>query len=136
METARHRYPSSLREAAQTFSDPSISLEVVAAARWGWRGPACPCCKSRKRLSFLKTRMLWKCLDCRKQFSVKAGTIFEGSPIRLNKWLCAAWMLANRNSVSSREMARALKVAQATAWFVLHRLRHAMHTGGIGKTPR
>ncbi len=93
----------------------------------------CPRCES-KRLSFLKTRLMWKCLDCQKQFSVKVGTIFEDSPIGLDKWLCAMWMLANRkDGVSSYEIARALKVTQATAWFMLQRIRHAMHTGRINK---
>jgi transposase-like protein len=77
---------------------------------------------------------MWKCLDCKRQFSVKVGTIFEDSPIGLDKWLAAMWMLANcKNGVSSYEIARALKVTQKTAWFMLQRLRHAMHHGTINK---
>jgi transposase-like protein len=77
---------------------------------------------------------MWKCLDCKKQFSVKVGTIFEDSPIGLDKWLCAMWMLANcKNGVSSYEIARAIEVTQKTAWFMLQRLRHVMHTGSINK---
>jgi hypothetical protein len=77
---------------------------------------------------------MWKCLDCKKQFSVKVGTIFEDSPIGLDKWLTAMWMLANcKNGVSSYEIARALDVTQKTAWFMLQRLRHAMHHGTINK---
>ncbi len=84
--------------------------------------------------SFLKTRLMWKCLDCQKQFSVKVGTIFEDSPIGLDKWLCAMWLVANcKNGVSSYEIARDLKVTQATAWFMLHRIRYAMHHGTINK---
>ena len=133
MESAKLQYPSSLMESILTFSDPQVCLQVVAGAKWGAAGPACPRCDS-KRLSFLKTRLMWKCLDCQKQFSVKVGTIFEDSPIGLDKWLCAMWMLANcKNGVSSYEIARALKVTQATAWFMLQRLRHAMHTGSINK---
>jgi len=120
-------------EAIQTFSDPQVCLEVVAGARWGSSGPRCPRCES-KRHSFLKTRLMWKCLDCQKQFSVKVGTIFEDSPIGLDKWLCAMWLVANcKNGVSSYEIARDLKVTQATAWFMLHRIRYAMHTGSINK---
>jgi len=77
---------------------------------------------------------MWKCLDCRKQFSVKVGTIFEDSPVGLDKWLCAMWLVANcKNGVSSYEIARDLKVTQTTAWFMLHRIRYAMHTGSINK---
>jgi transposase-like protein len=120
-------------EAIRTFSDPKVCLEVVAGAKWGAKGPVCPRCES-KRLSFLNTRLMWKCLDCRKQFSVKVGTIFEDSPIGLDKWLCAMWLVANcKNGVSSYEIARDLKVTQTTAWFMLHRVRYAMHTGSINK---
>src|SRR5579863_4471252 len=133
METVNFSYPSSLMEAVRVFSDPKICLDVVAGAKWGLRGPRCPRCES-KRLSFLKTRLMWKCLDCRKQFSVKVGTIFEDSPIGLDKWLCAMWLVANcKNGVSSYEIARDLKVTQTTAWFMIHRIRYAMHTGSINK---
>src|SRR5258708_1743920 len=133
METVKFSYPSSLMEAITTFSDPEMCLSVVAGAKWGSKGPACPRCES-KRLSFLKTRLMWKCLDCQKQFSVKVGTIFEDSPVRLDKWLCAMWLLANcKNGVSSYEIARDLKVTQTTAWFMLQRIRYAMHTGSINK---
>ena len=77
---------------------------------------------------------MWKCLDCKKQFTVKVGTIFEDSPIPLKKWLCAMWLLANcKNGVSSYEISRGVKVTQTTAWFMLQRLRYAMHNGTINK---
>jgi transposase-like protein len=133
METVNVKYPSSLIEAIETFSDPRICLDVVAGAKWGSVGPICPACTSQ-RLSFLQTRLMWKCLDCKKQFTVKVGTIFEDSPIPLKKWLCAMWLLANcKNGVSSYEIARDLKVTQTTAWFMLQRLRYTMHTGSINK---
>jgi transposase-like protein len=134
METTNANYPSSLMGAIRTFSDPKVCLDVVAGARWGYKGPACPRCAS-KRLSFLNTRLIWKCLDCKKQFSVKVGTIFEDSPVGLDKWLCAMWLMANcKNGVSSYEIARDLKVTQTTGWFMLHRIRYAMiHTGSINK---
>jgi transposase-like protein len=133
MESVNLSYPSSLMEAIRTFSDPEVCLSVVAGAKWGSKGPVCPRCES-KRLSFLKTRLMWKCLDCQKQFSVKVGTIFEDSPVGLDKWLCAMWLVANcKNGVSSYEVARDLKVTQTTAWFMLHRIRYAMHTGSINK---
>lgn len=133
MESVNFSYPKGLHEAIETFSDPQTCLAVVTGAKWGTKGPNCPRCES-KRLSFLKTRLMWKCLDCRKQFSVKVGTIFEDSPISLSKWLCAMWMLANcKNGISSHEIGRALDVTQATGWFMLQRIRHAMHTGTINK---
>jgi len=77
---------------------------------------------------------MWKCRECKKQYSVKVGTIFEDSPVGLDKWLCAMWMLANcKNGVSSYEIARALEVTQKTAWFMLHRIRYAQHHGSINK---
>ncbi len=77
---------------------------------------------------------MWTCLGCRKQFSVKVGTIFEDSPVGLDKWLPAMWLLANcKNGVSSYEVARALQVTQKTAWFMLHRIRFAQHHGTINK---
>mgnify|MGYP003694126077 CR=1 FL=1 len=70
-----------------------------------------------------QSRRIWQCKNCRKQFSVKVGTIFEDSPIPLSKWLPAMWMLVNcKNGVSSYEIARDLGVTQKTAWFMLHRL--------------
>src|ERR1700690_3187046 len=124
--------PDSLMEAIRYFSDPEICVLFMAQLRWA-NGPGGPRCQS-KRLSFLKTRLMWKCLECRKQYSVKVGTIFEDSPIGLDKWLCAMWMLANcKNGVSSYEVGRALEVTQKTEWFMLHRIRYAMHHGPINK---
>src|ERR1700761_3556605 len=133
METVKQHIPEGLMAVIRHLSDPKVCLDLVAEAKWGTKGPECPKCAS-KRLSFLSTRMMWKCLDCQKQFSVKVGTIFEDSPIPLDKWLCAMWMVANcKNGVSSYEVARALEVSQKAAWFMLHRIRYAMHTGSINK---
>jgi transposase-like protein len=124
---------SGLLAAIEYFADPQVCFDTVAKAKWGSAGPSCPQCAS-KRLSFIKTRFLWTCLDCRKQFSVKVGTIFEDSPIPLNKWLCAMWLVTNcKNGVSSYEIARDLKVTQRTAWFMTHRIRYVMHAGSINK---
>lgn len=119
-------------EAIRYFSDPLVCLETVAKAKWP-KGPECPRCMSRK-LSFLTTRLMWTCLECRKQFSVKVGTIFEDSAVGLDKWLTAMWLVANcKNGISSYEIARDLQVTQRTGWFMLHRIRYAMHTGSIDK---
>jgi len=77
-------------------------------------GPICPRCGD-KRHYYLATRRRWKCKECQKQFSVKVGTIFEDSPIGLDKWLPCLWMVANsKNGISSHEMARSLGVTQKT----------------------
>jgi transposase-like protein len=132
MEAVKLNENSGLSAAIRYFSDPLVCLEAVSKVKWP-KGPECPRCQGKK-LSFLKTRLMWTCLGCRKQFSVKVGTIFEDSAIGLDKWLTAMWMLANcKNGVSSYEIARALEVTQKTAWFMLQRIRYAMHHGTFNK---
>jgi transposase-like protein len=124
--------PETLLEAVQYFADKDVALAFVAGLRWPG-GVTCPRCES-KEVTFLKTRRLWKCRGCQKQFSAKVGTIFEDSPIGLEKWLPAMWMVANcKNGISSYELARALGVTQKTAWFMLHRLRLAMQAKSFDK---
>jgi transposase-like protein len=114
------------------FSDPDVCLSFLAGLRWP-EGVTCPRCGSDKN-SFLTSRHIWKCKGCKKQFSVKLGTIFEDSPIGLDKWLPAIWLLVNaKNGISSYELARALGVTQKTAWFMLHRIRLAMQTKTFNK---
>jgi len=126
------RSPETLLEAVKFFADPDVALAFVASLRWP-KGVTCPRCDAPEP-SFLSTRRLWKCKGCKKQFSVKVGTIFEDSPIGLDKWLPAFWMVANcKNGISSYEIARALGVTQKTAWFMAHRIRLAMQTGTFGK---
>jgi len=75
---------------------------------------------------------LWECKLCKKQYSVKVGTIFEDSPIKLHKWLCAIWMIVNaKHDVSSYEIHRALNVTQKTAWFMMHRIRLGLHNQSL-----
>lgn len=117
--------PKTLMAAIRQFADPDISLALSARARWP-NGPDCPRCGMGDPL-FLKTRRLWKCRECKKQFSVKVGTIFEDSPIPLDKWMTAVWMLVNaKNGISSYELGRALGVSQGCAWFMAHRVRLAL----------
>jgi transposase-like protein len=127
--------PKSLTEAILYFADPDNALQYLVSLRWP-EGVACPYCHTDKP-SFLTTRRIWKCRnvqECGKQFSAKIGTIFEESPIGLDKWLTAVWLISNcKNGVSSYEIARDLKVTQKTAWFMLQRIRTAMQdetTGG------
>ena len=76
---------------------------------------------------WLANQKRWKCRGCKKQFSVKVGTIFHDSPLGLDKWMVAMWMLANcRNGVSSCEIARTIGITQKSAWHMLHRIREAM----------
>jgi len=80
----------------------------------------------------MPTRKLWRCKLCRRQFSVKVGTIFEDSALGLDKWLPAVWALASaKNGVSSYELARSIGVTQKSAWHMLHRIRLAMQTKGF-----
>jgi transposase-like protein len=124
--------PKTLQAAIQHFSDEQVCIDTVAALRWP-EGVTCPAC-GHKEHYYLKTQKRWKCKDCNRQFSVKLGTIFEDSPIALNKWLVALWMLVNcRNGVSSYEVHRAVGITQKSAWFVLHRLRLALQGNGIVK---
>ncbi|MDR3713951.1 MAG: IS1595 family transposase, partial [Puia sp.] len=74
---------------------------------------------------------MWFCKGCKKQFTLKVGTIFEDSPLGLDKWMSAFWMICNcKNGVSSCEIARSIGVTQKSAWFMLHRIRRAMGTDG------
>jgi transposase-like protein len=126
------REPKTLLEAVRYFSDPEVALTFFASVRWP-NGIGCPRCGGTNPL-FLKTRQIWKCRECYKQFSAKVGTVLEDSPIALEKWMPALWLLCNcKNGISSYELARALGVTQKTAWFMLSRLRLALqdeHTGG------
>ena len=109
--------PKTLLEAIRYYADLDVATEEVAKNRWP-DGPVCHHCGLvDKKHYYLKTRRVWKCRSCRKQFSVKAGTIFEDSPLGLDKWLPAVWLVINcKNGISSYELARNLGVQQKTAW--------------------
>lgn len=125
--------PKSLMEAITFFDNPDNALQYLASKRWP-KGVVCPYCEVTEPM-FLFTRKIWKCRSCRKQFSVKVGTIFEDSALPLGKWLKAAWLIANcKNGVSSYEIARDLKVTQKSAWFMLKRIRVALQDGHEGGT--
>jgi transposase-like protein len=129
-----HADPKTLVEAINHFRNPKHALAFLVALRWP-DGVICPTCGSQE-VTFLESRHVWKCKarHPRQQFSIKVGTIMEDSPIGLDKWLPAMWMMVNcRNGISSYEVARALGVTQKTAWFMLHRLRLATQTGTFEK---
>lgn len=124
--------PQTLQEAIVYFADKDVAHQYVVNARWS-DGVECPYCKSKEH-SYITTRRTWQCKSCKKRFTVKVGTIFEDSPIGLDKWLAAVWMIANaKNGVSSCEIARAIGVTQKTAWFMDHRIRAAMQSGTFEK---
>jgi transposase-like protein len=128
----QYAYPESLSEAIRYFADKDRAFAFAVQLRWP-DGVSCPRCGGADP-SFIRTRYIWTCSACHKQFSLKVGTVFEDSPLGLNVWLPAMWMLANcRNGISSYELGRALKITQKSAWFVLGRLRLAMQTEGFAK---
>jgi transposase-like protein len=129
---ATENTPDTLLGAINYFADVDVATMFVASLRWP-EGVTCPHCEG-KNCPYVASRRIWQCKDCRKQFSVKVGSIFEDSPIPLSKWLPAMWMLVNcKNGVSSYEIARDLGVTQKTAWFMLHRLRLAITSKSFDK---
>src|SRR5262245_32832044 len=132
--------PRTLLAAIRFFADPENCRAFMVAMRWP-DGVTCPRCGS-KEVAYLENARVWKCRGKHKaqKFSAKVGTIMEDSPIGLDKWLPAIWLIVNcKNGVSSYEVHRALGVTQKTAWFLLQRIRLAMQEGagmlgGKGKT--
>src|SRR5262249_25302989 len=111
--------PKTLIDAIRHFSDPDNCLNAAVALRWP-NGVTCPICDS-KDVRFIATRRVWECKSKhpKRQFSAKVGTIFEDSPIGLDKWFTTVWMIANcKNGVSSYEIHRALGITQKSAWFM------------------
>lgn len=124
--------PKTLQEAIEYFANPQVATAFVVNIHWP-DGVTCPRCEC-KDVSHISTRQIWQCKSCKKQFSVKAGTIFEDSPLPLKKWLAAMWLITSaKNGISSYELHRALGITQKSAWFMLHRIRLAMQNGSIEK---
>jgi transposase-like protein len=126
--------PRTLQQAIIYFSNPANCREYVVVRRWR-NGVICPRCGS-ENVVFQEKYNRWQCnkRHDKRQFTVKTGTIFEDSPLGLDKWLTAMWMIANcKNGISSWEIHRAIKVTQKTAWFMLHRIRLSMQGENAGK---
>jgi hypothetical protein len=120
--------PKTLQEAVIFFSDMDNCIAYMKAKRWPDGVVVCPTC-GRNDVSWLANQKKWQCKSkhVKRQFSAKVGTIFEDSPLGLDKWLMATWMLTNcKNGISSYEVSRDLGVTQKSAWFMLHRIRLAM----------
>ena len=134
--------PKTLQEAIAYFADSDRCFEYAKKLRWPDGNVVCPRCTKAKN-SFVKTRKLWFCYACKRQFTIKVKTIMEDSPISLDKWMTAFWLLANaKNGISSHELGRSIGVTQTTAWFMLQRIREVMRKhsfdtrkiGGEGNT--
>src|SRR5271157_6048426 len=125
--------PVTLQQAIIYFSNPDRAFRYAMELRWPDAKIDCPRCGSEEH-SFISTRKIWFCNGCKKQFTGKVGTIFEDSPIGLDKWMTAVWMLAGcKNGISSYELAKAIGITQKSAWFMLHRIREAMQSGSFIK---
>jgi transposase-like protein len=125
------KWPETLQEAIVYFADDENCQRFMTAILLTDGKVRCPHCDSKK-VTYLAKQRRWKCYSKhpKAQFSLKVGTIFEDSPLGLDKWLPAAWLICNcKNGISSYELARDLKVTQKSAWFMLHRVRLAMQTG-------
>jgi transposase-like protein len=127
--------PKTLQQAIVYFSKPENCNAFMIAMRWPDGKVRCPQCDSDS-VHYLAKANLWKCRvkHSRQKFSLKVGTIFEDSPLGLDKWLAAVWLIANaKNGISSYEIHRGIGVTQKSAWFMLHRIRLAMQDGSLTK---
>ncbi len=132
-----HPAPKTLMEAVRYFADADRTLATMVELRWP-EGVHCPTC-GRTDVRFIATRQIWECKEhhSRKQFSAKVGTIFEDSPLPLDKWFVAIWSIVNcKNGISSYELGRAIGITQKSAWHMLHRIRLAMETESFEKFDR
>ena len=108
------------------FPDEKACADFFVNVRWEGCEPSCPHCDHHKVMRF-KDGKTYKCTACRKKFSIKYGTIFEGSNLSLHTWFMAVYLLCNfKKGISSHELARQLGVTQKTAWFILHRVREVL----------
>lgn len=120
----------SLFSMMEAFPTEQHAIDHLRALRWGSddQGAYCPHCGSTRIMHFSDNKN-HKCSDCRKRFSIKVGTIFGDSKIGLRKWFMAIWLVtSHKKGIASTQLAKDIKVTQKTAWFMLHRLRHATET--------
>lgn len=125
----------SLFDLFAAIPDEKVAIKYFAAIRWANR-EFCPHCGHDKVYPFSDGKT-WKCAQCRQRFSIRVGTIFEDSKIPIRKWLAAIWMItSHRKGIASTQLARDIDVTQKTAWFMLHRLRHAARTRSFNRPLR
>src|SRR5262249_11150261 len=131
---ATANWPKTLQAAIVYFSDPDVAFTEMIRFRWPDGVVKCPTCGG-KDLYFTESRRLWQCKKQhpRRQFSGKIGSIMEDSPLGIDKWLIAMWLITNaKKGISSYQIAKAIGITQKRAWLMLHRIRLAMQdeTGG------
>lgn len=125
--------PKSLIEAIRYYSNETVCVEYLSSLKWNNATRCCPRCGSTAVYG-MRTRPCFKCRDCKKQFSIKVGTIMQDSPLPITKWVPAIWMVVNcKNGISSCEMARALEITQKSAWHMNHRIRAAVANNSLAK---
>jgi len=123
----------SLYSSFEAFPNEQACVDHLRSIRWR-DGEFCPYCVKEgkepgQKIYHFSDRKTFKCGECRERFSIKVGTIFEDTKLPLRKWFAAIWMITNHpKGIASTTLAKDLKVTQKTAWFVLHRLRHAART--------
>lgn len=129
----------SLYEFFEAIPDEQAAVDFLKSIRWA-RREFCPCCGHDKVYGFAKGKMAgrqWKCAQCRQKFSMRTGTIFEDSRIELRKWLATVWIItSHKKGIASTQLAKDIDVTQKTAWFMLHRLRHAARTRSFNRPLR
>ena len=132
MDSELGKLPESLQEAVVYFSDIEKAHKWAVTLRWP-NGIECPRC-AHKAHSYISTRRVWFCKGCKKQFTVKVGSIFEDSPLGMDKWMLAVWLIVTcKNGVSSYEIASHLGITQKSAWHMMHRVRKAVQSGSFVK---
>ncbi len=135
MTEKQQSFPKTLQEAVIYFNNPDNAHNFMVGLCWPDGIIKCPRCGS-EQYTYISTRRTWQCKNkaCKKMFTVKLGTLMEDSPIGLDKWLTAMWMIsAAKNGISSYEIHRSLGITQKSAWYLMHRIRLAMQTGTFEK---
>ena len=127
---------TNLLDMLQTFSDEQKCIGYFASVRFK-NGLHCPHCGSKRKIHKFSDNKRYKCADCRKQFTARVGTIFEDSKLPLQKWFMAFYLVTNcKKGISSMQLSKDIGVTQKTAWFVLHRIQHAVKTNSFNKPLR
>jgi transposase-like protein len=135
LDMVAQHWPKTLQDAIVYFADPDTAFAEMVKFRWPDGVVRCPTCGSTD-VYFTESRRIWQCKaqHTKRQFSVKIGSIMEDSPLGIDKWLVASWLITNaKNGISSYELARAIGITQKSAWFMLHRIRLAMQDDTSGK---
>jgi transposase-like protein len=123
---------ASLYDLMEAFPDEQAAIDHFTAIRWA-NGEFCPHC-GHDTIYHFSDKRTHKCGQCRQRFSIKVGTIFEDTKIGLRKWFMAIWLItSHKKGIASAQLARDIKVTQKTAWFMLHRLRHAARTRSFNR---